>query len=439
MSWTLDAEQDFGKRLRIRRYVLDNGLCAILLPDDAVPILSYQTWFRVGSRHERPGQTGMAHFFEHLMFNETETMAPGVLDRLIEETGGDNNAATWTDWTQYRTSVPARDLELAMRIESERMERLVLEDAQIESEREVVMNERLERVEDDVDGFLDEKLNALAFSVHPYRWPTIGWMDDIRGLAKPDVQQFYRTYYAPNNAIIVLCGAFDEQAALDMMARYYGHLPAADLPAASADAEPAQSAERRQRFAKPVHADRLAIGYKVPGQEHPDWAVLDFIGSILCGGPSARLYRRLVVETEMASSVDCGMLPFRDPCLFRLGVNMARGHRAEEALAEIDAIVGALAQTPVSEAELTKVKNAAETDFWSSLEDCDGRAEALGHYETTLGDFRMLFEMVDRVAQVSADDIMRVARTYLTPAGRTLVIAEPESAETESEPESAEA
>lgn len=430
MSWTLDAEHDFGKRLRIRRYVLDNGLCAILLPDDAAPILSYQTWFRVGSRHERPGQTGMAHFFEHLMFNETETMAPGVLDRLIEETGGDNNAATWTDWTHYRTSVPARDLELAVRIESERMERLVLEDAQIESEREVVLNERLERVEDDVDGFLDEKLNALAFTVHPYRWPTIGWMEDIRGLAKPAVQEFYRTYYAPNNAIIVLAGAFDEQAALDMMARYYGHLPAARLPAeASGTAEPAQDAERRQRFARPVHADRLAIGYKVPGQGHPDWAALDFIASILCGGPSARLYRRLVVETELASSVDCGMLPFRDPCLLRMGVNMARGHRAEEALAEIDAIMDALARTPVSEAELTKVKNCAETDFWSALEDCDGRAEALGHYETTLGDFRALFDMVDRVARVSADDIMRVARTYLTPAGRTAVIAEPESAE----------
>lgn len=426
MSWTLDAEHAFGKRLRIRRHVLENGLRAILLPDPAAPIVSYQTWYRVGSRHEQPGRTGMAHFFEHLMFNETETLAPGVLDRLIEETGGDNNAATWTDWTYYRTSVPARDLELAVRIEAERMERLVLEDQQIEAEREVVINERLERVEDDVDGFLDERLHELAFSLHPYRWPTIGWMDDIRGLDKPAVQDFYRTYYAPNNATIVLCGDFEEQAALDLMARYYGHMPAAALPDEAGVVEPAQTQERVQRFAKPVHADRLLVGYKVPGQGHPDWAVLDFIVALLSGGPSSRLYRRLVVETEMATSVDCAVMPFRDPGLLRVSVHLTREHRAQAALAELDAAVAALATTPVSDTELAKIKNGVETDFWTSLEDCDGRAEALGHYEATLGDFRTLFELVERLGRVSADDIVRVARQYLQPGGRTVVIAEPD-------------
>jgi zinc protease len=425
MRWTLDVEHALGRQT-IRRYLWPNGLRLILLADRGAPIFSYQTWFRVGSRHEQPGRTGMAHFFEHLMFNETETLGRGQLDRLIEATGGDNNAATWTDWTYYRTSLPARDLELAVRIESERMQRLVLEDEQIEAEREVVMNERLERVEDDVDGFLDEKMNELAFTVHPYRWPTIGWMDDIRGLAKPDIHAFYRTYYKPSSATIVLVGDVDESAALALVDRYYGDIPAADLPAEPRVAEPTQEAERRHRFTKPVHADRLMVGYKAPGQGDPDWAVLEFIAALLAGGPSSRLYRRLVIDTEMATSVDCATMPFRDPCLFRLGVNLTRGHRAEAALAEIDAAIAELGRTPVPAPELAKIKNCVETDFWAALEDCDGRAEALGHYETTLGDFRRLFEMADWLARIDADDIRRVAASYLEPRRRTIVIAEPD-------------
>jgi zinc protease len=425
MRWTLDAEHALGHRT-IRRYVWPNGLRLILLADPSAPIFSYQTWFRVGSRNEQPGRTGMAHFFEHLMFNETEHLAPGQLDRMIEAAGGDNNAATWTDWTYYRTSLPARDLELAVRIESERMQRLVLEDKQIEAEREVVTNERLERVEDDVEGFLDEKLYELAFTVHPYRWPTIGWMDDIRSLSKPDIHAFYRTYYAPSSATIVLVGDVEEAAALGLVDRYYGAIPAATVPAEPSQAEPEQAAERRHRFAKPVHADRLLVGYKAPGQGHPDWPVLDFIAAILCGAPSSRLYRRLVVETEIATSVDCATMPFRDPSLFRVSVNLTREHRADEALAEIDAVIAELARTPVPARELAKIKNCVETDFWASLEDCDGRAEALGHYETTLGDFRRLFSMAEQIAKVDAGDIQRVAATYLDPRRRTVVIAEPD-------------
>jgi zinc protease len=175
-----------------------------------------------------------------------------------------------------------------------------------------------------------------------------------------------------------------------------------------------------------VQADRLMVGYKAPGQGDPDWAVLEFIAALLAGGPSSRLYRRLVIDTEMATSVDCATMPFRDPCLFRLGVNLTRGHRAEAALAEIDAAIAELGRTPVPTPELAKIKNCVETDFWAALEDCDGRAEALGHYETTLGDFRRLFEMADWLARIDADDIRRVAASYLDPRRRTIVIAEPD-------------
>lgn len=425
MTWTLDLEHPFGPDSRVRRYVAPSGLRVLILTDRSAPIFSYQTWFRVGSSNEQPGKTGMAHFFEHLMFSETTSLAPGELDRLIEQTGGDNNAATWTDWTYYRTSLPAAELELAVRLESDRMRNLVLEDEQLETEREVVMSERMERVEDDVDGFLDEQLYALAFTAHPYRWPTIGWMDDIRSLDKASVQAFYRTFYAPNNATLVLVGDVDEDRALDLIGRYYGDIPAAELPPRPAIVEPAQTAERRQIFHKPVSSSRVLMGYKVPGQGHPDWPVLEFIAALLAGGLSSRLHRRLVIDTEIASSLECSVPPFCDPCLMRIGASVARDRTTGEAIAEIDAIIAALAEEAVPEDELDKVKSGVETDFWSMLEDCDGRGEALGHYESTLGDFRQVFTMAERLARVTAADIMRAARTYLLPERRTVVIAEP--------------
>lgn len=425
MSWTVDADYAFGKSVRVRRYQWPTGLQVIVAPDHSAAVFSYQTWFRVGSRHERPGKTGMAHFFEHLMFGATVGLAPGELDRLIEQTGGDNNAATWNDWTYYRTSLPAKDLELAVRLESERMQHLVLDDDPIETERVVVMNERLERVEDDVDGFLDEKLHELAFTTHPYRWPTIGWMDDIRALDKGSVQRFYQTYYTPNNATIVIVGDFDERRALDLIARYYGHIPPAKIAPEETMPEPEQREERRARFPWPVRAERLVMGYKIPGQSHPDWVVAEFIAHVLTGGASSRLSRRLTVDTEIATSVDCTVPPFRDTCLFRVSVNLSREHSADVAIAVIDEVMAELAREPLPEAELMKIKNCAETDFWSFLEDMDGKGEALGHYETALGDFRELFRVAERLGTITAEDVMRVAREHLVPERRTIVIAEP--------------
>ena len=409
----------------VRRWRAGNGLGVVCLIDHSAPLFSYQTWFRVGSRHETPGLTGMAHLFEHLMFNQTERLPPGELDRLIERAGGETNASTWVDWTYYRDSLPARDLELVVRLEAERMQHLVLESTNIEAEREVVTNERLERVDDDVDGFLDEELFRLAFRAHPYHWPTIGWMEDIRAISEAEIRSFYKRFYTPNNATIVVVGSFTEDALLELIDRHYGAFPAAELPTAPSVVEPPQDGERQVVFAKPVTGDRAVMGYKSPSQDHPDWAALELTSTILAGGPSARLYRRLVVDSEIASSIDVGLMPFRDPSLLRIGVSLARGRRAEEAIAVIDAELAALAATGVDAAELDTAKNVVETDFWGGLIDCDGKAEALGHYETTLGDFRKLFDMAERLAAVTGADIARVTGRYLVPAQRTVVIAVP--------------
>jgi zinc protease len=434
MSWQLEAEAPAGRGVTARRYRLGNGLGLITAVDRRAPIIALQTWYRVGSRHERVGATGMAHLFEHLMFGQSEALPPGEFDRLVERTGGESNAATWVDWTYYRLSLPARDLELGIKLESERMQHLVLEPTPVEAERDVVTNERRERVEDDVDGWLDEQLMAHAFTVHPYRWPTIGWMEDIRALALPDIRDFYRTWYAPNNATIVCVGDFDDAQLRDLIEKYYGAIPPAQLPDAQHDAEPEQTKERVVRAPKPIATDRLLIGYKAPGQDDPDWAALEIVSTLLAGCPSARLHRKLVIENESASSVDAQLTPFRDPSLLRLAVTTARGHSADEIIQTIDREINSLIENPPTATEVEKAKALAETDFWSSLVDVDGKAEALGHYETALGDFRRVNVIAERLTQVTADDVARVVRAYLLPTRRTIVIAEPEP-DTEAEHE----
>ena len=190
----------------MHRWRLDNGLTVLVLVDASAPVASYHTWFNVGSRHEKPGKTGLAHLFEHLMFNETENLKAGTFDRKLEENGAETNAATWVDWTYYYESLPADRVKLAVKLEAERMARLVLREPQVASEKEVVANERRYRVDDDVEGAANELLYKTAFAEHPYGWPTIGWMEDIQGFTPEDCVAFYRTYYAPNNATVVVVG-----------------------------------------------------------------------------------------------------------------------------------------------------------------------------------------------------------------------------------------
>lgn len=427
--WHLETEAQIGRGGMVRRYRFANGLGLIAAADRSAPVIALQVWFRVGSRNERPGATGMAHLFEHLMFGQTESLPPGEYDRVVERTGGESNAATWVDWTHYSLNVPARDLELALSLEAERMQHLVLETTPVETERKVVANERRERVEDDVDGWLDEQLMALAFTTHPYRWPTIGWMEDIRALELGEIRQFYRTWYAPNNCTLVICGDFDEATLLGLIDKHFGRIAPAELPTRVDEPEPPQTKERIVRAPKPIATDRLLVGYKSPGQDHPDWAVLEIVSTLLAGCRSARLDRKLVIEQEAASSVEAQLTPFRDPSLLRLAITTTRGHDADEVLATIDAEIASLIENPPSVAEVEKAKALSELEFWLELVDVDGRADKLGHYETTLGDFRKVNALAERLTQVTVADVARVMKQYLVPAHRTIVIAEPEDAD----------
>jgi len=420
--WTFVRDHAFGDALTLRRFRLGNGLTVLTLVDRSAPTVSYHTWFRVGSRHERPGKTGLAHLFEHLMFNETRAHPHGEFDRLLERAGAEANAATWTDWTYYYENAPRNALRLLVELEADRMGNLVLRGPQVTSEKEVVANERKLRVDDDVEGKALELLYATAFRRHPYRWPTIGWMNDIRNFSVRDCQQFYRTHYAPANATVVVAGDFDEQRALRLIQRHYGSLPkGATVGRIAHSKEPAQRAERMAQLSAPTPSEKILLGYHAPAFCDPDTPALVVANEVLFGGRSSRLHRVFCVDREIALSVRGSISPFVDPGLFEMWIFVREGKRRQDALALLDDQIDALgAQGPTAH-ELDKAINQLELSFLHGMETAGGKAEQIGFYETVANDGAAVFDRLDAYRDVTGNDVKRVVKKYLRPSRRTRV------------------
>ena len=422
------AEFPFGEGGHsVARYALGNGLRMLLLADRKAPVLSYHTWYRVGSKHEKPGKTGLAHLFEHLMFNETKHTARGQLDRLIESAGGETNAATWVDWTHYQSELPASELELIVRLEADRMQHLVLRRPQVSSEKEVVANERRFRVDDDIEGQVNELLYATAFEQHPYGWPTIGWMQDIESFTEADCAQFYRTYYAPNNATLIIAGDFEEEAVLALIQRRYGAIPPARIPRFAPKREPLQRRERYVELRRPTPAPKLALGYPAPSFRDRDYPALSLASEILFGGRSSRLFSLLVRDEELATELHGSIAPFSDAGLYEIWLSLRPGRELNEALGVVERELARLRNKPVSAAELRKVKNRMELGFLQGMETAAGKAEQLGFFEIVSGDAAELFGRLRALRAVTADDIQRVANKYLDPRRRTRIAVLPEN------------
>jgi len=420
--WTFVRDHAFGDALTLRRFRLGNGLTVLTLVDRSAPTVSYHTWFRVGSRHERPGKTGLAHLFEHLMFNETRNHPPGEFDRLMEGAGAEANAATWTDWTYYYENAPRDALPLLIELEGDRMANLVLRVPQVSSEKEVVANERKLRVDDDVEGKALELLYDNAFRRHPYRWPTIGWMDDIRGFTVQDCREFYRTHYAPSNATIVIAGDFDESKALSLVQKHYGGLPGtrrAERPKPSK--EPPQRAERVFRLDAPTPTEKLLLGYRAPSFSNPDTAALVVANEVLFGGQSSRLHRLFCLDKEIALSVRGSISPFVDPGLFEMWIFLREGKKKADALALLDREITRLGSEGPRVVELEKAINQLELSFLHSMETAGGKAEQIGFYETVANDGAAVFERLASFREVTANDLKRAVRKYLRPSRRTRV------------------
>ncbi|HVZ34808.1 MAG TPA: pitrilysin family protein [Polyangiaceae bacterium] len=428
----------FGPLLRIERYAMGNGLSILLVEDHASPTVAYHTWFRVGSRHERPGKTGIAHLFEHLMFNETEKLDAGAFDRELEELGAESNASTWFDWTHYDIAVPAPAFERVAELEAERMQNLVLREPQVESEKEVVANERRYRVEDDVEGSVGEKLWALAFEQHPYRWPTIGWMSDIEGFTVQDCEAFYRTFYAPNNATLVIVGDIDQERVLRKLQETYGGYRAAKIVEPPAEPEPPQTAERTLELEKLTPTWKLNIGYKSPGLGHPDYAPLSVLCEILFGGRSSRLVKSLVREREVASDVRGSLSPLRDPGLLELFVSAREGVNAAELLSLVDREIDRIVAEPVSQDELQRAQARIELGLLQGLSTNEGKASTIGFYEVVLGNPTAGFDRLAALNEISIERLSEVARRYLGRQSRTVIQVRPQAASSGSAEDGAE-
>jgi zinc protease len=391
---------------------LDNGLRVLLLEDHRSPIVSFQVWYRVGSRNEERGRTGIAHFLEHMLFKGTLKYGRGQFARLIEQNGGQDNAFTSQDVTSYYVNITADKLDLVVDLEADRMVNALLDAKEIDSERQVVMEERRTRTEDDPSGFLGEEVGALAFRAHPYSQPVIGWMEDIKRITPEEIRAFYKTYYRPSNAIVVAVGAFKAPELMDKLKEHFGRIPKAPAPPPVLAVEPVQNGERRLVVRKEAQLPIVYLAYHVPNQTSPDAPALEMLSTILSSGRSSRLYRSLVYERQLALDAggDYSWFSF-DPNLFWFWATAMPGQTPETLEKELLAEMARLAKEPVSDLELRRARNQIEASFVFQEDSIHRRASLLARFET-IGGYALKDKYLERIRAVTAADVQRVAGAY---------------------------
>jgi zinc protease len=402
-----------AQQLAVTEATLDNGLRVLVQDDPRNPIVAVQVFYRVGSRNERPGATGLAHFLEHMMFKGTPTYGRGQIARLIEENGGRENAYTTKDVTSYYTNIAADKLDLVLGIEADRMRHLLLDAAEIDSERKVVTEERRMRSEDDPDGLVSEAMSSLAFKAHPYRWPIIGWMSDIARINRAELRAFYDTYYLPNNAILVIAGDVRPAAALAMVRRHFAGVRRGPAPPLVTAIEPPAIDERRLVVRREqAQLPLVNIAWHVPNHTSPDAPALELLSTVLSSGRASRLYQKLVYEKRMVLGAGGDYSYFSlDPSLFWFYAAPLPGQAPEAVEQALLAEIERLKQDVVPEEELARARNQIEASFVWQQDSVFSRASVLGRFEL-LGSWRLLDDYLPKLRAVTAADLQRVARTY---------------------------
>jgi zinc protease len=409
----------------IRSTTLANGLKVIVWTDRDIPNVALYNWVRAGSRNEAPGITGLAHFFEHMMFNGTSTRKPGEFDKQMEAQGGANNAFTSDDVTVYQDWFPRTALDLVFTLEADRLANLSFDPKVIDSERNVVFSERRLRVEDSNDGYLSEQVQSTAFVAHPYQIPTIGWPSDIRSWRMEDLQSFYRTYYAPNNCTLVVVGDVSADEIFALAKRHLEPIPRQEPPPAVRTVEPEQSGEKRVTVARRAQTPLLQVAYKAPKAGAPEMTALDLLQTILVGGDASRLHRLFVEQEKLAIGVGGYLQEGFDPGLFWLFMTLPSGTDPAVVEKRLDAEIERVVREGVTDAELTRAKNLAASAFWRGLSTIDGKARLLGEFEVFHGSYQQLFAAPARYEAVTRADIQAAARAVLVQRRRTVGVLTP--------------
>lgn len=418
-----------GYTVDFKEFRLQNGLRVLLAEDHSAPTYSICVTYNVGSRDERPGRTGFAHLFEHMLFQGSENVGKGEHFILVQNNGGSANGTTNIDRTNYFETLPANQLELGIFLEADRMRAPAITQANFDNQRLTVQEERRQSYDNRPYGKTYEAVIGLAYDNFGYKHSTIGSMEDLNAATIGDAEAFFKTYYAPNNAVLALVGDFKTDMALGLVKKYFERIPAQAAPSAPDMSEPEQKGERRKviddSFAQTA---KLDIVYKIPPGNTPDWYALDFLGHVLSDGVSSRLYQKLVKEKEIALSVYADASEQRGPSLFWFSV-MARPNTD---LSELEKLIyeeiARLQNEPVSHGEIEKVQMQLRRQRATQLYSTRSRANALGHFAVYYNQPELINTVWDKYEQVTQTDLQQVARTYFKETSRTVVTTLPKPA-----------
>lgn len=408
------------KKEDIKVFKLDNGLKVLLLEDHDIPNIAYYTFFRVGSRNERNGITGVSHFIEHMMFNGTEKVGPGELDRKMEFLGGANNAYTSKEMTAYTDWFPTPVLEEIVKIEADRMQGATFDPQVLESERNVIAEERRVSTDNNNDSLLDEQVVASAITAHPYHWDVIGWMSDILNWKREDIMNYYHTYYAPNNAVLVVVGDFNTGEMMKLVSKYYSPIKPGTPPLPVTTTEPEQLGAKRVEIRKEAQAPSFLMVYHAPKFMDPDYFSMSILETVMLGGESSRLYKRLVREEQLALEIGGGMDQNIDPYLFYFRIQPGVDSDLDKIEKVITEELEKVKKEGITDKELQKAVNNVKSNFYNTLQTIAGKANLIGNAELLAGDYSFMFTLVDSYQKVTAKMVQDAANKYFTDKNKTV-------------------
>lgn len=415
----------------IRSFTLDNGLKIIVWPDHDIPNVAMYNFVRAGGRNEYPGITGLAHFFEHMMFNGTSRREPGEFDRIMEAAGGFNNAYTSNDVTVYTDWFARSALKTIFDLESDRLSNLAFVPDVVESERGVVTSERHSSIDNDNSGRLYEQMMATTYIAHPYQFPIIGWPSDIASWTQDDLQRFYKTYYAPNNYTMVFAGDVTPDEIYTLADKYFAGIPRQKPPAPVRTVEPEQQGVRRLTIEAPAQTPLLHMAFHAGSASDPVTLPLELLLNILVDGDSSRLHRLLVEEQQIAVSVDGFQSEGFDPGVAYFYLTLPPDGDVDAAEGAVMRVLADVAANGVTEAELAKARNIMLANYWRDIATIDGKASALGNYQVFNGSYEKLFNLPGTLEAISHDALKAAAARVFRPSNVTVGVLLPveESAE----------
>ena len=414
-------------QVQVQSKTLPNGMKVLVQEDSSIPNIAFYTFYKVGSRNEHEGITGLSHFFEHMMFNGAKKYGKGEFDAALDNAGGNNNAYTSTDVTVYQDWTPASALELVMDAEADRIENLAFIPAVVDSERQVVYSERRLRTDNSNPGTLEESLHAAAYTSGTYHWPVVGWPSDIEGWTIDDLKSYHAMGYSPKNATVVIVGNVKAADVFAMADKYFADIPAPPPPPPVRTREMPQRGERRVVVRKPAQLPLQFIAWHTVDVKSPDYYPLLVLDSVLTSGQSSRLYRSLVDGQQLALSVGSNQDDTMDAGLFTIPQQPRAGVETEKVEAAIYAELDKLRNTPVADAELTKAKNQIIAQNYREQQTIAGRAQAIGAAEVFFGSWTHVNDEEKLINAVTAADVQRVLNKYLVQSNRTVATLVPDA------------